>query len=88
MRQFSKILTSIKPWIPAGRSHPFLFPFPDRGNYAEKNISQYRLLKSGMDNKTLYALKRNKNIMLLTLDSRADVLSNEKRSGMADKTML
>lgn len=35
----------------------------------EKNgISQYHLLKSGIDNKTLDSLKKNKNITLLTLE--------------------
>lgn len=34
----------------------------------ERQISQYRLLKSGIDNKTLDALKKNKNITLLTLE--------------------
>lgn len=34
----------------------------------EQNISQYRLLKSGIDNKTLDSLKKNKNITLLTLE--------------------
>ena len=33
-----------------------------------KNISQYSLLKSGIDNKTLDALKKGKNITLLTLE--------------------
>ncbi len=32
-----------------------------------KGISQYRLLKSGIDNKTLDALKKGKNITMLTL---------------------
>ena len=40
----------------------------------KKNISQYRLLKSGIDNKTLYALKRNKNITLLTLERLCRIL--------------
>ena len=33
-----------------------------------KNISQYHLLKSGLDNKTLDGLKKNKNITLLTVE--------------------
>ena len=33
-----------------------------------KGISQYRLLKSGVDNKTLDALKKGNNITLLTLE--------------------
>ena len=35
----------------------------------ERNVSQYKLLKSGtVDNKTLDGLKKNKNITLLTLE--------------------
>lgn len=33
-----------------------------------KGISQYRLIQSGIDNKTLDALKKGKNITLLTLE--------------------
>jgi len=39
-----------------------------------KNISQYCLLKSGIDNKTLDALKKGKNITLLTLERICTVL--------------
>ena len=31
-------------------------------------VTQYQLLKSGIDNKTLDSLKKNKNITLLTLE--------------------
>lgn len=34
----------------------------------QKNISQYGLLKAGIDNKTLDAIKKGKNITLLTLE--------------------
>lgn len=34
----------------------------------ERNVTQYQLLKSGIDNKTLDSLKKNKNITLLTLE--------------------
>lgn len=34
----------------------------------EKGISQYRLIKAGIDNKTLDALKKGNNITLLTLE--------------------
>ena len=34
----------------------------------ERNVSQYQLLKSGIDNKTLDSLKKNKNITLLTVE--------------------
>jgi putative transcriptional regulator len=40
----------------------------------EKNISQYRLLKSGIDNKTLDTLKKNQNITLLTLEKLCSIL--------------
>ncbi|HFU4501546.1 TPA: helix-turn-helix domain-containing protein [Streptococcus suis] len=39
-----------------------------------KEISQYRLLKSGIDNKTLDSLKKNKNITLLTLEKLCTIL--------------
>ena len=42
-----------------------------------KNISQYRLLKSGIDNKTLDSLKKNKNITLLTLEKLCCILDCE-----------
>ena len=34
----------------------------------KKGISQYSLLKAGIDNKTLDSLKKGKNITLLTLE--------------------
>jgi len=34
----------------------------------DRNVSQYQLLKSGIDNKTLDSLKKNKNITLLTVE--------------------
>lgn len=40
----------------------------------KKNISQYSLLKSGIDNKTLDSLKKNKNITLLTLEKLCDII--------------
>ena len=39
-----------------------------------KNISQYKLLQSGIDNKTLDALKKNKNITLLTVEKLYRIL--------------
>ena len=39
-----------------------------------KGITQYRLLKSGIDNKTLDAIKKGKNITLLTLEKLCDIL--------------
>jgi len=34
----------------------------------EKQITQYQLLKQGIDNKTLDSLKKGKNITLITLE--------------------
>ena len=39
-----------------------------------KGITQYRLLKSGIDNKTLDSLKKGNNITLLTLEKLCDIL--------------
>ena len=39
-----------------------------------KGISQYRLLKSGIDNKTLDTLKKGNNITLLTLEKLCTIL--------------
>ena len=33
-----------------------------------KGVSQYQLLKSGIDNKTLDSLKKNKNITVATME--------------------
>lgn len=40
----------------------------------KKQVSQYRLLKSGIDNKTLDALKKGNNITLLTLEKICTIL--------------
>lgn len=40
----------------------------------EKNISQYQLLKKGLDNKTLDSIKKNGNITLLTLEKLCTIL--------------
>lgn len=39
-----------------------------------KEISQYRLLKAGIDNKTLDAIKKGNNITLLTLEKICAIL--------------
>ena len=39
-----------------------------------RGVSQYRLLQSGIDNKTLDALKNGKNITLLTLEKLCAIL--------------
>ena len=40
----------------------------------QKHISQYQLLKSGLDNKTLDTLKKNRNITLSTLEKICVIL--------------
>ncbi len=40
----------------------------------QKGITQYQLLKSGIDNKTLDSLKKNKNITLNTLEKLSKML--------------
>ncbi len=39
-----------------------------------KGISQYALIKSGIDNKTLDSLKKGRNITLLTLEKLCVIL--------------
>lgn len=41
----------------------------------EKGITQYTLLKSGIDNRTLDSLKKNKNITLLTLEKLCVIMN-------------
>ena len=40
----------------------------------KRNISQYQLLKYGIDNKTLDSLKKRKNITLLTVEKLCRIL--------------
>lgn len=40
----------------------------------KKGISQYRLLKSGIDNKTLDSIKKGNNISLVTLEKLCTIL--------------
>ena len=40
-----------------------------------KNISQYYLLKNGIDNKTLDSIKKGNNITLLTLERLCSILN-------------
>lgn len=40
----------------------------------QRHVTQYQLLQQGIDNKTLDALKKNKNITLLTLEKLCDIL--------------
>ena len=41
---------------------------------AAKGVSQYKLLQQGIDNRTLDALKKSKNITLLTLEKLCAIL--------------
>lgn len=41
----------------------------------KKGITQYYLLKSGIDNKTLDGLKKNKNVTLLTVERLCNILN-------------
>ena len=43
----------------------------------KRNISQYQLLKSGIDNKTLDSLKKNKNITMMTMEKLCRILDWE-----------
>jgi DNA-binding Xre family transcriptional regulator len=53
----------------------FLFDYaPLWETMRTKGISQYYLLKSGIDNKTLDSLKKNKNITLFTLEKLCMIL--------------
>lgn len=47
--------------------------FATVGNH-ERGISQYRLLKSGVDNKTLDTIKKGGNITMLTLEKICSIL--------------
>ena len=40
----------------------------------KKNITQYQLLKGGIDNKTLDSLKKNKNITMITLEKLCTII--------------
>ncbi len=40
----------------------------------EKDISQYKLLKSGIDPKTLDSLKKNKNINTITIEKLCNII--------------
>ena len=40
----------------------------------EKHVSQYQLLKGGIDNKTLDSLKKGKNITMVTLERLCTII--------------
>lgn len=48
--------------------------FPLWQTMKTKNVSQYKLLQSGIDNRTLDRLKKNQNITLLTLEKLCVIL--------------
>ena len=39
-----------------------------------RKVTQYQLLQSGIDNKTLDSLKKNKNITMLTLEKLCNII--------------
>lgn len=39
-----------------------------------KNVSTYKLIKSGIESKTLYNLQHNKNVTVLTLEKLCTIL--------------
>ena len=41
----------------------------------KRQVSQYQLINSGIDNKTLDSLKKGKNITLLTLEKLCTILN-------------
>ena len=41
----------------------------------EKGVSQYQLLKGGIDNKTLDSIKKNKNITMVTLEKLCRIVN-------------
>jgi DNA-binding Xre family transcriptional regulator len=41
----------------------------------EKSVSQYQLLKAGIDNKTLDSFKKGKNVTLLTIEKLCQILN-------------
>lgn len=40
----------------------------------KRQVTQYRLLQEGIDNKTLDSLKKNKNITMLTLEKLCGII--------------
>lgn len=40
----------------------------------KKKVTQYQLLKGGIDNKTLDSLKKNKNITMITLEKLCAII--------------
>lgn len=40
----------------------------------QRGVTQYQLLKQGIDNKTLDSLKKNKNITMITLEKLCKII--------------
>ncbi|MCI9465890.1 MAG: helix-turn-helix domain-containing protein [Ruminiclostridium sp.] len=40
----------------------------------KKNVTQYQLIKQGIDNKTLDSLKKNRNITMITLERLCKII--------------
>ena len=40
----------------------------------QRGVTQYQLLKNGIDNKTLDSLKKNRNITMLTLEKLCKII--------------
>lgn len=40
----------------------------------EKGVTQYQLIKSGIDNKTLDSIKKNKNITVITMEKLCRII--------------
>lgn len=51
---------------------PFIGPLWE--TMAEKGVTQYQLLKGGIDNHTLDSLKKGKNITMITLEKLCRIL--------------
>ena len=43
----------------------------------QRGVTQYQLLKAGVDNKTLDSLKKNKNVTMLTLEKLCRIVGCE-----------
>ena len=76
-------------FVESGKAVIFVLDYsPLWETMAKKKISQYALLRSGIDNKTLDSLKKGKNITLLTLEkicAALDCTPNEVVRFVPDK---
>lgn len=52
-----------------------IFDYEPMWNTMKKNgVSQYQLLKGGIDNKTLDSIKKNRNITIVTLEKLCRII--------------